>query len=282
RDRKLRQLLQRRGRDRRRRQLPRQVPQAPHPAGQGLLGEVLLPPGQPRVAGVRHRRRQGRRLHLLRPPLPGGVARAGPRRSPDRLQPQRHQPQPVVLPVEAGAARRGRRQRVLRGRHQPGRRRGVRRQRLLRHQLLRRPARPVRRRRGLRPRRGARGARPRPRADRRGAPELGVLPRPPPRRLRPAGAGMSDDLLARTRAVLPSWLALYYEEPIEIERGEGRYVWDARGNRYLDFFGGILTTMTAHALPEVTKAVADQAGRIIHSSTLYLNRPMVELAEQIA
>jgi 4-aminobutyrate aminotransferase len=90
------------------------------------------------------------------------------------------------------------------------------------------------------------------------------------------------DLLARTRAVLPSWLAIYYQDPIEIERGEGRYVWDADGNRYLDFFGGILTTMTAHALPEVTKAVADQAGRIIHSSTLYLNRPMVELAEQIA
>jgi 4-aminobutyrate aminotransferase len=93
---------------------------------------------------------------------------------------------------------------------------------------------------------------------------------------------MTDNLLARTRAVLPSWLAIYYQEPIEIERGEGRYVWDADGNRYLDFFGGILTTMTAHALPEVTKAVADQAGRIIHSSTLYLNRPMVELAEQIA
>ena len=40
--------------------------------------------------------------------------------------------------------------------------------------------------------------------------------------------------------------------------------------------------MTAHALPEVTKAVAEQAGRIIHCSTLYLNRPMVELAELIA
>jgi 4-aminobutyrate aminotransferase len=93
---------------------------------------------------------------------------------------------------------------------------------------------------------------------------------------------MTDNLLARTRAVLPSWLAIYYQEPIEIERGEGRYVWDGDGNRYLDFFGGILTTMTAHALPEVTKAVADQAGRIIHSSTLYLNRPMVELSEQIA
>ncbi|MET9440518.1 aspartate aminotransferase family protein [Streptomyces sp. NPDC006610] len=93
---------------------------------------------------------------------------------------------------------------------------------------------------------------------------------------------MSDELLGRHRAVLPDWLALYYDKPLEITHGEGRHVWDAAGNKYLDFFGGILTTMTAHALPEVTKAVAEQAGRIIHSSTLYLNRPMVELAERIA
>jgi 4-aminobutyrate aminotransferase len=92
----------------------------------------------------------------------------------------------------------------------------------------------------------------------------------------------SADLLARTRAVLPSWLSIYYDDPIEIERGEGRHVWAADGTRYLDFFGGILTTMTAHALPEVTAAVAEQAGKIIHTSTLYLNRPMVELAEEIA
>ncbi|WP_407562135.1 aspartate aminotransferase family protein [Streptomyces sp. 184] len=94
--------------------------------------------------------------------------------------------------------------------------------------------------------------------------------------------GVHRDLLARHRAVLPDWVALYYAEPIEITHGEGRHVWDAEGNRYLDFFGGILTTMTAHALPEVTKAVAEQAGRILHTSTLYLNRPMVELAERIA
>ncbi|MER5770731.1 aspartate aminotransferase family protein [Streptomyces sp. NPDC001985] len=86
----------------------------------------------------------------------------------------------------------------------------------------------------------------------------------------------------RHRAVIPDWVALYYRDPLELTHGEGRHVWDAEGNRYLDFFGGILTTMTAHALPEVTKAVAEQAGRIIHSSTLYLNRPMVELAERIA
>ncbi|MGW5421544.1 aspartate aminotransferase family protein [Streptomyces sp. NPDC003943] len=91
-----------------------------------------------------------------------------------------------------------------------------------------------------------------------------------------------SNLYDRHRAVIPDWVALYYRHPIELTHGEGRHVWDADGNRYLDFFGGILTTMTAHALPEVTKAVAEQAGRIIHSSTLYLNRPMVELAERIA
>ncbi|MFF5786003.1 aspartate aminotransferase family protein [Streptomyces sp. NPDC012693] len=91
-----------------------------------------------------------------------------------------------------------------------------------------------------------------------------------------------SSLHERHRAVAPDWLALYYQDPIEITHGEGRHVWDADGRRYLDFFGGILTTMTAHALPEVTKAVSEQAGRIIHSSTLYLNRPMVELAERIA
>ncbi|MCW2871906.1 aspartate aminotransferase family protein [Actinacidiphila oryziradicis] len=89
-------------------------------------------------------------------------------------------------------------------------------------------------------------------------------------------------LHSRHLAVLPDWLATYYQEPIELTHGEGRHVWDAEGNRYLDFFGGILTTMTAHALPEVTAAVREQAGKILHSSTLYLSRQAVDLAERIA
>ncbi len=64
----------------------------------------------------------------------------------------------------------------------------------------------------------------------------------------------------RHRTVLPDWLALYYKNPIELTHGEGRHVWDADGNRYLDFFGGILTTMTAHALPEVTKPSPSRPG----------------------
>jgi 4-aminobutyrate aminotransferase len=95
-------------------------------------------------------------------------------------------------------------------------------------------------------------------------------------------SGVHAELTKRRDAVLPDWLTTLYEEPIDIARGAGRYVWDAEGRRYLDFFGGILTTMTAHALPEVTAAVSEQASRILHSSTLYLNRPMIELAERVA
>jgi 4-aminobutyrate aminotransferase len=90
------------------------------------------------------------------------------------------------------------------------------------------------------------------------------------------------DLLARHRAVLPSWLALYYDQPIALVRGDGRRVWDAEGRVYLDLFGGILTTMTAHALPEVVDAVQEQAARMLHTSTLYLIEQQIELAEEIA
>ncbi len=90
------------------------------------------------------------------------------------------------------------------------------------------------------------------------------------------------DLLARHRKVLPDWVALYYDEPIALARGEGRYVWDAEGNRYLDFFGGILTTMSGHGVPEIVEAVQRQAQAMLHSSTLYLIEPAIELAERIA
>ena len=53
---------------------------------------------------------------------------------------------------------------------------------------------------------------------------------------------MADDLTTRHRRVMPAWQALYYEDPIELVSGEGRYVVDRNGRRYLDFFGGILTT----------------------------------------
>ena len=90
------------------------------------------------------------------------------------------------------------------------------------------------------------------------------------------------DLLARYRAVLPGFLNPLYDEPISIDRGAGSYVWDVEGNRYLDFFGGVLTTMIGHAEPSVVAAVASQAAKVAHTSTLYLSEPMIALAEAVA
>ncbi|MEO1261480.1 MAG: aspartate aminotransferase family protein [Bacteroidota bacterium] len=75
---------------------------------------------------------------------------------------------------------------------------------------------------------------------------------------------------------------LYYTEPLPLERGEGMHVWDVEGKKYLDFFGGILTTSVGHNRPEVTQAVQEQTEKLIHSSTLYPNEAHVNLAEKMA
>ena len=81
---------------------------------------------------------------------------------------------------------------------------------------------------------------------------------------------------------MPNWLSLYYDDPLELVSGDGRHVRDAEGTEYLDFFGGILTTSTGYNVPEVVEAIRDQAAKMLHTSTLYLIRPMIELAERIA
>jgi 4-aminobutyrate aminotransferase len=88
-------------------------------------------------------------------------------------------------------------------------------------------------------------------------------------------------LLERYRASLPSFVKPMFAEPISIEHGDGSAVFTAEGDRYLDFFGGVLTTMIGHNHPKVTAAVQEQAAKVMHTSTLYLNEPMIELAERI-
>ncbi|MFC6886773.1 MULTISPECIES: aspartate aminotransferase family protein [Actinomadura] len=91
------------------------------------------------------------------------------------------------------------------------------------------------------------------------------------------------NLLKRHRAVMPGWMALNYEAPIEIAGGKGNRVTDAEGNGYLDFFTGILTNMIGYDVPEVREAVERQlATGVVHTSTAYLLRGQVELAEKIA
>ncbi|MCP4566583.1 MAG: aminotransferase class III-fold pyridoxal phosphate-dependent enzyme, partial [FCB group bacterium] len=74
----------------------------------------------------------------------------------------------------------------------------------------------------------------------------------------------------------------YYKEPLALTKGEGKYVYDAEGNQYLDFFCGILTTMLGHSHPEVNRRTKEQIDKLQHVSTLFQTIPMVELAEKMA
>lgn len=94
--------------------------------------------------------------------------------------------------------------------------------------------------------------------------------------------GIHADLLKRHQAVLPPWTGLYYRDPISLVDGAGRHVVDAEGNRYLDFFGGILVTIAGHSVPRVVEAIKSQADRLLHASTLYLMESQIELAEKVA
>ncbi|GAA1029920.1 MULTISPECIES: aspartate aminotransferase family protein [Amycolatopsis] len=94
---------------------------------------------------------------------------------------------------------------------------------------------------------------------------------------------MTDDLLSRHRAVLPSWMSLLYDEPIEIVHAQDRRLTDSTGRTYLDFFAGVLTNAMGYDISAISDAVRKQLDTgVLHTSTLYLIRSQVELAERIA
>jgi acetylornithine/N-succinyldiaminopimelate aminotransferase len=77
--------------------------------------------------------------------------------------------------------------------------------------------------------------------------------------------------------VVPS----YARFDLAVERGEGSYVWDVDGRRYLDLAGGIAVCSLGHAHPEITKALTEQSRKLIHISNLYYNEVQGRLAERI-
>src|SRR5260370_42536451 len=101
--------------------------------------------------------------------------------------------------------------------------------------------------------------------------------------MRAGRRGHMADLPVRHRRVLPIWVALYYDEPLELVSGSGSRVTDASGRTYLDFFCGILTNMLGYDVPEVREAVQRPLDTgIVHTSTLYLIRNQGGRAEKLA
>jgi 4-aminobutyrate aminotransferase len=92
---------------------------------------------------------------------------------------------------------------------------------------------------------------------------------------------VSDAVRKHKEFLFPA-VANYYQDPIALTHGEGEYVWDDKGDKYLDCFGGVLTVSIGHANPRVNAAWKDQVDKIAHTSTLYANEPQSDLAEKLA
>lgn len=74
----------------------------------------------------------------------------------------------------------------------------------------------------------------------------------------------------------------YYAEPLVLVRAKDQFVWDADGNEYLDFFGGILTVSVGHCNDRVNAAVHRQLDTLQHVSTVFATEPQAALARTIA
>src|SRR3954465_7021985 len=92
----------------------------------------------------------------------------------------------------------------------------------------------------------------------------------------------SSEAVRKHKEFLFPAIALYYQEPIALVKGEGNYVWDDAGKRYLHPFGGVLTVSVGHANPKVVNAIVEQVKKISHTSTLYASAPQSDLAEKLA
>ncbi|MCG2779195.1 MAG: aspartate aminotransferase family protein [Desulfobacterales bacterium] len=91
-----------------------------------------------------------------------------------------------------------------------------------------------------------------------------------------------EELISKYKEYLMPSVHTSFSEPLCLERGEGEFLYDVDGNKYLDFYTGIMVVISGHCNEKVTKAVSDQIQKLQHSTSFFINRPVVELAEKLA
>jgi acetylornithine/N-succinyldiaminopimelate aminotransferase len=80
----------------------------------------------------------------------------------------------------------------------------------------------------------------------------------------------------------PHLLQNYGRAEVNFVRGEGVYLFDESGNRYIDLVAGIAVCALGHAHPRIARAVAEQAATLVHTSNLYHHEPAGTLADKLA
>ncbi|XP_051134489.1 alanine--glyoxylate aminotransferase 2 homolog 3, mitochondrial-like [Andrographis paniculata] len=92
----------------------------------------------------------------------------------------------------------------------------------------------------------------------------------------------ADEILQKRRRFLNPAVFHLFTEPLCLVEGKMQYLFDEKGRRYVDAFGGIATVSCGHCHPRVVEAIVDQTKRFQHSTVLYLNSAIAEFAEALA
>jgi acetylornithine aminotransferase len=76
-------------------------------------------------------------------------------------------------------------------------------------------------------------------------------------------------------------MSTYARQPVTFEKGEGAWLWDTAGKRYLDGVSGVAVCALGHAHPAITRAICEQAGQLVHTSNLYGVKRQQDLGERL-
>ncbi|CRK97743.1 CLUMA_CG011122, isoform A [Clunio marinus] len=84
----------------------------------------------------------------------------------------------------------------------------------------------------------------------------------------------------RQQLITPSAIP-YYRNPVLIHKGEKQYLYDHKGTKYLDMFGGIVTVSVGHCHPKVNQALEEQLNTLWHTTSIYMHPKIYEYAERL-
>src|SRR5258708_20986836 len=97
-----------------------------------------------------------------------------------------------------------------------------------------------------------------------------------------ARSARSEEVVAKHKKYLWPSVTNYFQQPLVADHGEMQHLWDVEGNKYLDFFGGILTVSVGHCNPKTSSKLSAHVNRLKPTSTLFPPDHNVALAETIA
>src|SRR5438093_1339189 len=98
-----------------------------------------------------------------------------------------------------------------------------------------------------------------------------------PFRHKTGSRGQAHSLARRSRLLGPAY-RLFYDQPVQFVRGEGVWLHDAAGHRYLDAYNNVASV--GHCHPHVVQAIARQAG-VLNTHTRYLHETVLDFAEKL-